>query len=316
MSQPLQCIKGRTASCQKNSFLAKERNVSATLLCSFALLALVQPAKSYARPDLLIEAAELAKPENAKKFRILDTRAAREWDKAHIPFSIAVDVAQWNKQFTKEQDTQAWEMALGGLGIDIDVPVVISGEDVKEMARAWWILRYWGVKDVRLLNGGWSAWTAGNLAVDRGPDKKPHSMPTMPKLVPAEKRLATLEQIKSSLKEHTLQLVDARSEGEFCGDTRTAKRSGAIPGAVNLEWKQMVDAKTNRFKSAGELDQLFKKAGIDLTKPAVTYCQSGGRSSVMAFALDLMGGADVRNYYRSWVEWGNTDDTPIVVPKK
>jgi thiosulfate/3-mercaptopyruvate sulfurtransferase len=289
--------------------------MSATLLCTMTIFAFGQPAaKTYARPELLIGTAELAKPEIAMKYRILDARSAQEWNKAHIPNSIPVDVAQWSKTFSKDHETKAWEKLLGGLALDIDVPVVVSGEDVKEMARVWWILRYWGVKEVRLLNGGWSAWIAGNHPVDMRPYEKPK--PTMPKLVPAEKRLATLEQVKASLKDHALQLVDARSEGEFCGDTKTAKRSGAIPGALNLEWKQLVDAKTNKFKSAAELEQLFQKAGIDVAKPTATYCQSGGRSSVMAFALDLMGGADVRNYYRSWAEWGNAEDTPVVVPKK
>ena len=52
-------------------------------------------------------------------------------------------------------------------------------------------------------------------------------------------------------------------------------------------------------------------------KPAATYCQSGGRAAMLAFTLELMGGKDVRNYYKSWAEWGNADDTPIVVqPKK
>jgi thiosulfate/3-mercaptopyruvate sulfurtransferase len=284
------------------------------------IMALGQPpAKTYARPELLIEAAELARPKTvnpqfARPVRILDTRPAKEWVEGHIAFSSLVDAAKWSEKFTKEQDAQAWEKHLGGLGIDVDGTVVVSGKDIKEMARVWWILRYWGVKDVRLLNGGWQAWIAGNHPVDMTPYEKPR--PTMPKLVPAEKRLATLEQVKASLKDHALQLVDARSEGEFCGDTKTAKRSGAIPGAVNLEWKQLVDAKTNKFKSAAELEQLFKQAGIDLAKPTATYCQSGGRSSVMAFALELMGGADVRNYYRSWAEWGNAEDTSVVVPKK
>jgi len=49
---------------------------------------------------------------------------------------------------------------------------------------------------------------------------------------------------------------------------------------------------------------------------AVTYCQSGGRAAVMAFTLELMGAKDVANYYRSWSEWGNAEDTPIVRPKK
>jgi thiosulfate/3-mercaptopyruvate sulfurtransferase len=135
-------------------------------------------------------------------------------------------------------------------------------------------------------------------------------------LVPAEKRLATLEQVKDSLKGHALQIVDARSEAEFCGDTKTAKRNGSIPGALNLEWKELLDGKTKQFKSAAELDQIFKKAGIDLAKPSVAHCQSGGRSSVMVFTMELMGGAEVRNYYRSWAEWGNAEDTPVVIPKK
>ena len=70
------------------------------------------------------------------------------------------------------------------------------------------------------------------------------------------------------------------------------------------------------FKSAQELQKVFKKADIDLTKPSVAHCQSGGRSSVMVFAMELMGASDVRNYYRSWAEWGNADDTPIELPKK
>jgi thiosulfate/3-mercaptopyruvate sulfurtransferase len=297
-------------------YLKEDAAMPATLLCLTLLAWGQSPGKTYARPELLIEAAELAKADNAKKFRVLDTRPAKEWDKAHIPLSGSVDVGDWSKKFTKEQDAKLWEKQLGALGIDVDVPVIVSGDDIKDMARIWWILRYWGIKDVRILNGGWSAWTAGNYAIDKGAYAKLQYTPTMPKLLPAEKRLATLEQIKASLKEHGLQLVDTRSEGEYCGDTKTAKRNGAIPGAVNLEWKQLVDAKTSKFKTAAELDQLFKKAGIDLSKPAASYCQSGGRASVMAFALDLMGGADVRNYYRSWAEWGNADDTPIVLPKK
>jgi thiosulfate/3-mercaptopyruvate sulfurtransferase len=291
--------------------------MSTSLLCSITFLALCQPAaKAYPRPELLIEAAELAKPEVAKKLRILDTRSAEAWDKAHIPLSVPVDVNDWSKKFTQDQDPKVWEKELGSRGIETEVPVVVSGLDIKDVARVWWILRYWGIKDVRILNGGWSAWTASNLPVDKGAYDKPPFTPTMTKLIPAEKRLATLELVKDSLRDHTLQIVDARSEGEFCGDVKTAKRNGAIPGAVNLEWKEVVDPKTKKLKSADELEQIFKKAGIDLTKPAVAHCQSGGRSSVMVFAMDLMGAADARNYYRSWAEWGNAADTPVVVQKK
>jgi thiosulfate/3-mercaptopyruvate sulfurtransferase len=107
--------------------------------------------------------------------------------------------------------------------------------------------------------------------------------------------------------------VDARSAEEYCGTADTAKRNGAIPGAVHLEWSDTVD-KAGRFKSPEELTKLFREAGIDPSRPSITYCQSGGRAAVMAFALELMGGKDVRNYYRSWSEWGNSEDTPVVKP--
>jgi thiosulfate/3-mercaptopyruvate sulfurtransferase len=106
--------------------------------------------------------------------------------------------------------------------------------------------------------------------------------------------------------------VDARSEKEFCGVEKLSnKRGGAVPGARQLEWSDLIDKETHRFKPMTDLRKLFEQAGIVLDKPTTTYCQSGGRASVMAFGLELMGAKDVRNYYASWSEWGNADDTPI-----
>ena len=89
-----------------------------------------------------------------------------------------------------------------------------------------------------------------------------------------------------------------------------------MPGAKHLEWSDTLDKKTGRFKTAAELRRLFRDAGIDPSRPAVTYCQSGGRASVTAFALELMGAKHVGNYYKSWSEWGNADDTPVAKPGK
>ena len=70
-----------------------------------------------------------------------------------------------------------------------------------------------------------------------------------------------------------------------------AKRAGAIPGARHLEWSDLLDKRTGKFKPAPELEKLFADAGIDPKKPATTYCQSGGRASVMAFGLELISSA-------------------------
>src|SRR5207248_2451846 len=108
----------------------------------------------------------------------------------------------------------------------------------------------------------------------------------------------------------------ARSDDEFLGAASGAKRQGCIPGAVHLEWSDLIDARTQKLKPAAEISKLLQQAGIDPQKPVVTYCQSGGRASVAAFVVELMGGEKVKNYYRSWAEWGNADDTPVAKPGK
>ena len=117
--------------------------------------------------------------------------------------------------------------------------------------------------------------------------------------------------------ENAWQIVDARSNDEHCGvDTRDNKRGGAIPGAKHLEWSDLIDQDTHRFKSAAQLSKLFAQAGIDLSRPTASHCNGGGRAAVMVFGLQLMGAPQVRNYYRGWGEWGNADNTPIAVPVK
>jgi thiosulfate/3-mercaptopyruvate sulfurtransferase len=106
-------------------------------------------------------------------------------------------------------------------------------------------------------------------------------------------------------------MIDARSDGEFTGARVMAKRGGHVPGANHVEWTEFVDEKTGRFKSPAELKKLIESKRISLDQPCITYCQSGGRASVVAFGLELMGSKPVKNYYRSWSEWGNDAATPV-----
>jgi thiosulfate/3-mercaptopyruvate sulfurtransferase len=282
--------------------------VSIPLLCLSLALA---PAADYPRPDLLIEPAALAK---ATGLQVLDVRPHAAYAEGHVPGAVWVDAAAWGKAFVPEADADAWAKRLGDSGIDPKTGIVLyGGDDVRDAVRLWWILRYWGAKDVRVLNGGWSAWKAADGAVSKD-DVKPEAKSI--KVSAHPERLATKEQLLKELKDGPPQLLDARSEKEFCGDETLAKKGGAIPGAVHLEWTDCLDPKTKRFKSPDELAALLKERNVDVARPAVTYCQSGGRSAVVAFTLELMGGKDVRNYYRSWAEWGNADDTPTVKPPK
>lgn len=278
----------------------------------FALLATAEP--GYPGASLLIEATELARPEVAKQLRILDVRPKAKYAAGHLPGAVWVDHDGWSKAFNTDTGVAGWSQRIGGVGVGKDTKVVVYDEDSnRSAARIWWQLRYFGIQDVRVLNGGWTAWQAAGGKADKEEVKVATVALT---LTPEAARLATKDQVLDILKGKSLQIIDARSKDEHCGDKETAKRNGAMPDAKNLEWIDLIDAKTQKFKSFDELAKVFKAANIDPTKPSVTYCQSGGRAAVMAFALELMGGKEVKNYYRSWAEWGNAEDTPIVKPKR
>jgi thiosulfate/3-mercaptopyruvate sulfurtransferase len=267
--------------------------------------------REYPKSGLLIEAAELAKPQVAKRFRILDARPPEKYKAGHVPLASRVDVPRWHKNFSAGPDKKVWQDRLKNLGIGGETPVVVYGDDLRETARIWWILRYWGVHDARILNGGWQAWKAADGKVDKGVHEGASFAPAVGAITAQPGRLAVKSDVFESLKNNRFQLADARSDKEYCGTATTARRNGSIPTARHLEWSDLVETKTQRFKTAPELAKLFKDAKIDLERPTMTYCQSGGRAAVMAFALELMGAKDVRNYYRSWAEWGNDEKTPI-----
>jgi thiosulfate/3-mercaptopyruvate sulfurtransferase len=283
-----------------------------SLFCLSAFLAPAADATQYAKPELLIDTGDLVK--QAKTFRILDARSRDKYESGHIPGAAWVDHDAWSKSFDDGKDADGWIGRIGALGLNFDTPVVIYDDNrAKEAARVWWILRFWGVRDVRLLNGGWVAWKDANGEAVKD---EPKIDATGPKLKAHTDRLATKDQMLVGVKDKSFQILDARSQGEFCGDTKTAKNVGAIPDARQLEWSDLLDPKTQRFKPPSELAKLFDERKIKLDRPVTTYCQSGGRASVMAFGLELMGAEKVRNYYKSWAEWGNAADTPIVKPEK
>jgi thiosulfate/3-mercaptopyruvate sulfurtransferase len=264
----------------------------------------------YPQARFLVEPAALMDFGAGAKPVIVDARPRNDYETAHVPGAVWVDHELWAKSFSEGKDRDAWSRRIGGLGIDAKRNVVVYDASVKDAARIWWLLRFWGVDNVRLLNGGWSGWKAGKFPVESGlpPSPEPASFVAAPRL----QRLATRKTILDALDQPTLQIVDARSFAEFCGVERLKnKRGGAIPGAKPLEWSDLVDPKTKRFKTPNELRRIFKEAGVDLTKKTVAHCQSGGRASVMAFGLELMGAKDVANYYAGWSEWGNVDSTPI-----
>lgn len=108
---------------------------------------------------VLVEAEELAKPEFAKRFIILDVCPHSQYETRHIQGAIWVSYNTWKGAFTNNRNLQEWEERIGALGIDVDSPVVVyDNGSAQESAYIRSVLLYWGLKDVRLLDGGWPAW--------------------------------------------------------------------------------------------------------------------------------------------------------------
>ncbi len=247
--------------------------------------------------------------------RLLDVRPRAEYDAGHIEGATWVDVKQARAIASRPgglTDRDAWFDWLAPLGIhNRSVVRIISDDRQLEAARIWWLLRYLGVQNVGLVNGNFSLWKAQRRPVTQIVEEiKPITFPVDFQT----DRLATREDVFSALKEKDARIVDARTAEEWTGKELRAKRGGHIPDACRLEWVNLVD-NDGRFLSLDKLKARIKAAGIKPGEPVIAHCQSGGRASVDAFVFEMLG-YPTRNYYLSWSDWGNADDTPITTDEK
>ena len=286
--------------------------------CLFALVfCLFGPSEPrYARPEMLLEPKALLEIVNGPTgaYLFLDVRPQAAFEQGHLPGAYWVDEKAWSNLVAQPGPAPlaaCHDRPAAFFLPEVTLVVYDDGKTVSA-ARVWWLLRYWGCKKVQLLHGGYRGWQAVTGPVETGAPLCKQKI-TPPAAV-QQRRLARKADVLANLNQG--QIVDARSLGEYCGEDKRARRAGAMPNAKHLDWVDLIDGQTQRFKSAAQLDALFRTAGIDLKRPVITYCQSGGRAAVMAFALELMGAEQVSNYYASWNEWGNQDDTPIVTPAK
>src|SRR5262245_39823393 len=147
----------------------------------------------YPKSEFIIEANDLATRKAGDGAVIVDVRKRAEYDRGHILRAVWLDAGEWAKAFASDRDSAAWSKRIGKLGIDGEHPVFVYGDPSKpDAARIWWILRYWGLKDVRLVNGGWPAWRQGGYQASSDAATNPTAAP---KLYPQQERLAVKEQM-------------------------------------------------------------------------------------------------------------------------
>lgn len=173
--------------------------------------------------------------------------------------------------------------------------------------------------NVSILNGGFSAWAAKGLPIEKGKQTQTADAASRPeeRAEAAYDNLATKEWVLANLGSENAVLIDTRSEREYAGLQKEAKRHGHIPGAKHIEWSEMVytdENKITRFRDLDEIRAMLHDRGVTPDKEIACYCQIGIRSAQVYAALRMAGYQKARNYLPSWAEWGNDPSTPIAVP--
>ena len=244
------------------------------------------------------------------------------YERAHIPgavnFSWHNDLNDKVRRDIVSKD--AFEQLLSKAGVGDNTTVVLYG-DTNNWFAAWgaWVFDVYGVKNVKLLDGGRKKWEAESRALNnRAPDYAATTYRVGKVNTDLRARLG--DALAAAEGKNGAQLVDIRSADEYQGKVfapagvpELSVRAGHIPGAVNVPWGKAVN-EDGTFKSKADLQKLYAEVGVDGSKPVITYCRIGERSSHTWFALSKILGYQVKNYDGSWTEYGNSVGVPINNP--
>ena len=176
-------------------------------------------------------------------------------------------------------------------------------------ARLLWTLEAIGHSRYSYLNGGIHAWKSEQLPLETEPNQ-PESRPVEVSLQPGP--IAEVDDILPRLDDPQFAVWDARSAEEYLGLRSGSARAGHIPGAINIDWLELIDgANATRLVDLEELQARLTSLGLTPDKDIVTHCQTHHRSSLTWLAMKILDYPSARGFHGSWAEWGNRDDLPV-----
>jgi thiosulfate/3-mercaptopyruvate sulfurtransferase len=276
----------------------------------------------YANPDALVETDWLESHLEDPAVRVIEVdEDTTAYEKGHIPRSIAWN---WNTDLHAPVGRDFVDQAglaalLGEAGVGDDTTIILYGGNNNWFAAyAYWLLRYLGASNVKLLNGGRKKWELESRPTTQevqtpSPTQAKVSGSVNPKI------RAFRDYVLERVSKGDAGLVDVRSPEEYRGEKlapdhlpqEQAQVPGHIPGAANIPWAKAAKD-DGSFKSADELLELYGGQDITADREVIAYCRIGERSSHTWFALtELLGFGDVKNYDGSWTEYGSLVGVPV-----
>ena len=290
------------------------------------------PMESYENYEMIVPATIVndildgKKPEtfeNSKNIKIVEASWGEEseaYSKGHVPTSVHIntDTVEPPPQWMLASDEELAKFA-NDYGFTKDDTVIVTGPDVMASYRVAVVLRYIGINDVRVLNGGNNAWTSAGYELETK-SNKPVAGNDFGATIPANPDLIdTQAELKEMLKDSNNVLVDNRSWDEYIGKISGYSyhdKKGRIPGAVygyagtsatTLEDYRNID---NTMRNAAEIKALWKDAGIDTNKHLMFMCGSGWRAAEVLTYANVMGFDNTALYSDGWIGWSNDTSNP------
>ena len=244
---------------------------------------------------------------------VADTRTEQQYMQGHIPGAVWLDISGIGGR-TSESALPLLHQELAAkfsiLGITGAEQVVFYDESMGTKApKALWFLTYAGYRWGRVLHGGFGAWQKAGLPVSTEQTVRPAKVFNV-NANPAI--FASTDYVAKRIRNTATVILDVRGHDEYSGkDTsQHCARSGRIPGAVWLEWTQLLENPLS-YRQVADLEKRLKDVGATPEKEILVYCHQGNRSSNTYLALQLLGYPRVRNYVGSWHEWAARLDLPL-----
>jgi thiosulfate/3-mercaptopyruvate sulfurtransferase len=276
----------------------------------------------YAHPDVIVDTQWIYDHMNDPQVRIaeVDYNPATSYTIGHIHGAVLFDWKQdLNDQNKKDIiSKEGCEDLLQRAGVNNDTILVLYGDYKNWFAAfAFWVFKYYGFNDVKLMNGARKKWFEEDRPVSLDVPSYPRG--SFKASEPDNSIRVLIPYVKEILSSKDKILIDVRSPEEYSGKilvlpvyaSEQPPRGGHIPGAINIPWDWSVN-EDGTFKSPEELRNIYNSMDVTNNKEVITYCRIGERSAYTWFVLKyLLGYPNVKNYEGSWAEWANTVGSPI-----
>ncbi len=248
------------------------------------------------------------------RFSLADFELGRQlYAQAHIPGAQNIDMEQQLAGAKSEHGgrhplpgADQFSETMQQLGVGGSTMVVAYDDNrLAGAARLWWLLQYFGHKNIRILDGGFKAWTEKGYATSH---QSPHPDPGDFEAAASLNQTRDYRWLSSHLQDSDLQLIDSREVARYKGlEEPIDPVAGHIPGALNYPWQEVTNEQG--FALPKQIQQQ-RWQNLDSDKETLVYCGSGVTACVNLLSLTLAGIENAKLYPGSWSDWCSYSDSP------